>query len=286
MVERDDLLTGGEQDAGGAPSGAARGRGAVPRRPRPRLGRLRRTPWAMVAVGVALVCLGVATVPALVLAVAAAVLGAALLWKSRAPRSAGTAVVPAAAVWGAGAASLLSLAALSLHVIVGHGPQATADAPRQDSAPPAAPSSAVPAVRSSSATPVPSASTAAAAPSAAPGAAASRDSAGMPQPAQPAAPASPPHGNPEQQAPVPAPPAPAPSSASTQPAPAPAPPSQARPAPSAPAPSPTSGGSQTRPAPAPSTCSPDQTSGLPTVQIGVLGIGATVSGTGDGGSCN
>ncbi|MGT2463457.1 hypothetical protein [Sinomonas atrocyanea] len=59
----------------------------------------------------------------------------------------------------------------------------------------------------------------------------------------------------------------------------------ARPAPTAPSPSPTSGGSSTRPAPAPTTCSPDQTTSLPTVQIGILGVGASVSTGGDGGSC-
>ncbi|WP_218030641.1 hypothetical protein, partial [Sinomonas atrocyanea] len=92
----------------------------------------------VLALGVALVGLGVATVPALVLAAAALVLGTALFWKSRAPRSAGAAVVPAAAVWGAGAASLLSLAALSLHVITGAwpAPQAAAHGPQQDSIPP------------------------------------------------------------------------------------------------------------------------------------------------------
>ncbi|MDR6622985.1 hypothetical protein [Sinomonas atrocyanea] len=242
----------------------------------------------MLAVVLALVCLGVATVPALVLVAAAVVLGTAVLWKSRARRSAGSAVVPAGAVWGAGGASLLSLAVLSFQLIVSVWPvpHPTATSPRQDSGVPTVPSGAVPAMRASSTTSSASSSAIGAPPSAA----ASDQAAGAvpaASPVQPAAPA--PEEAPAQPVPVPAQPVPAPSSASTQPAaPARSAPARSAPAGQAPpaaAPSPTSGGSQTGPSPVPTTCTPDQTSSRPTVQIGILGVGATVSGTG-GGSCN
>ncbi|GAB2741522.1 hypothetical protein [Sinomonas soli] len=278
MAEREEPPTEGLHRA----PRAGRGRDAAPRRRRARTGTLRWTPWFLPAVGLALVCLGVATVPALVLVAAAVVLGTAVFWKSRARRSAGSAVVPAGAVWGAGGASLLSLAALSFQVIVGAGPapHPTASSPRQDSGVPTAPSSAVPAVRASSTTSSAS-STATGAPPSAPASDQAAEAARAASPSEPAAPA--PYEAPAQPVPVPAQPVPAPSSASTRPAPARSAP--ARQAPPAPAPSPTSGGSQTGPSPAPTTCTPDQTGGLPTVQIGILGIGATVSGTG-GGSCN
>lgn len=115
----DQLLTGADEtrtDAAPFDDAAADPHDRRPRVPR---SRIRPAVWAVTALLVIVICGGLAVAPVAVAVASFIVLGAALFWRSRTGRSAGSTFVPVAVTWAAVGSLLLSIGAVSLQGVVG-----------------------------------------------------------------------------------------------------------------------------------------------------------------------